>query len=107
MQQDYNCSGFLGIVEGNCFLVEDGNFWESNLKSKFWARSIHLDPVGFLTLKFDDGEVFQWSKVTTFVFYQSLITKTWTVPFQEIINMDDGIYEAVAGSDFVITRVRF
>ncbi|XP_058070991.1 uncharacterized protein LOC131220030 [Magnolia sinica] len=83
-------------------------FWgDSNLKSKFWVRSNQLDPVGFLTLEFDDGEVFQWSKVTTFVFYQSPITKTWTVPFQEIIDMDDGIYEAVAGSDLIITRVAF
>ena len=24
---------------------------------------IQLDPVGMLTLEFDDGEVFQWSKV--------------------------------------------
>lgn len=39
-------------------------FWgDSNLKSKFWGRSIQLDPVGTLTLEFDDGEVFQWSKV--------------------------------------------
>jgi hypothetical protein len=39
-------------------------FWaDSNLKSKFWGRSIQLDPVGILTLEFDDGEVFQWSKV--------------------------------------------
>jgi hypothetical protein len=39
-------------------------FWgDSNLKSKFWGRSIQLDPVGILTLKFDDGEVFQWTKV--------------------------------------------
>ncbi|KAJ7514632.1 hypothetical protein O6H91_23G053100 [Diphasiastrum complanatum] len=41
-------------------------FWgDSNLKSKFWGRSIELDPVGVLTLEFEDGEVFQWSKVTT------------------------------------------
>ncbi|KAG6477970.1 hypothetical protein ZIOFF_061402 [Zingiber officinale] len=41
-------------------------FWgDSNLKSKFWGRSIQLDPVGVLTLEFDDGEVFQWNKVTT------------------------------------------
>lgn len=40
-------------------------FWgDSNLKSKFWGRSIQLDPVGVLTLEFDDGEVFQWSKVS-------------------------------------------
>lgn len=39
-------------------------FWaDSNLKSKFWGRSIQVDPVGTLTLEFDDGEIFQWSKV--------------------------------------------
>ncbi|XP_051178786.1 oxysterol-binding protein-related protein 1C [Lolium perenne] len=44
-------------------------FWaDSNLKSKFWGRSIQLDPVGMLTLEFDDGEVFQWSKVTTSIY---------------------------------------
>lgn len=35
------------------------------MKSKFWGRSIQLDPVGVLTLEFDDGEVLQWSKVCT------------------------------------------
>ncbi|GMY06849.1 oxysterol-binding protein-related protein 1C-like [Fagus crenata] len=44
-------------------------FWgDSNLKSKFWGRSIQLDPVGTLTLEFDDGEVLQWSKVTTSIY---------------------------------------
>jgi hypothetical protein len=44
-------------------------FWgDSNLKSKFWGRSIQVDPVGTLTLKFDDGEVFQWTKVTTSIY---------------------------------------
>ncbi|KAF2578156.1 hypothetical protein F2Q68_00002204 [Brassica cretica] len=44
-------------------------FWaDSNLKSKFWGRSIQLDPVGVLTLKFDDGEILQWSKVTTSIY---------------------------------------
>ncbi|KAL3645593.1 Oxysterol-binding protein-related protein 2A [Castilleja foliolosa] len=39
-------------------------FWcDTNLKSKFWGRSIQLDPVGTLNLEFDDGEIFQWSKV--------------------------------------------
>ena len=39
-------------------------FWgDSNLKSKFWGQSIRLDPNGVLTLEFDDGETFQWSKV--------------------------------------------
>ncbi|KAE8719238.1 Oxysterol-binding protein-related protein 2A [Hibiscus syriacus] len=41
---------------------------DSNLKSKFWGRSIQLDPVGVLTLEFDNGEVFQWSKVTTSIY---------------------------------------
>ncbi|XP_074268639.1 oxysterol-binding protein-related protein 2A isoform X2 [Silene latifolia] len=41
-------------------------FWaDSNIKSRFWGQSIQLDPVGLLTLQFDDGEIFQWSKVTT------------------------------------------
>ncbi|XP_061369898.1 oxysterol-binding protein-related protein 1B-like [Gastrolobium bilobum] len=44
-------------------------FWgDSNLKSKFWGRSIHIDPVGVLTLEFDDGEVFRWSKVSTAIY---------------------------------------
>ncbi|KAJ6812298.1 putative oxysterol-binding protein-related protein 1D isoform X1 [Iris pallida] len=44
-------------------------FWgDSNLKGKFWGRSIQLDPVGVLTLQFDDGEMFQWSKVTTSIY---------------------------------------
>ncbi|XP_020592556.1 oxysterol-binding protein-related protein 2A-like [Phalaenopsis equestris] len=50
----------------------EGNGWkfwgDSNLKSKFWGQSIQLDPVGVLTLEFDDGEVFQWSKVTTTIY---------------------------------------
>ncbi|XP_022747916.1 oxysterol-binding protein-related protein 1C-like [Durio zibethinus] len=41
---------------------------DSNLKSKFWGRSIQLDPVGVLTLEFEDGEVFRWSKVTTSIY---------------------------------------
>ncbi|KAL5698739.1 Oxysterol-binding protein-related protein 2A [Ranunculus cassubicifolius] len=41
-------------------------FWgDSNLKTRFCGCSIQLDPVGALTLEFDDGEIFQWSKVTT------------------------------------------
>ncbi|KAI4317338.1 hypothetical protein L6164_025212 [Bauhinia variegata] len=44
-------------------------FWaDSNLKGKFWGRSIQLDPVGVLTLQFEDGESFQWSKVTTSIY---------------------------------------
>lgn len=41
-------------------------FWaDSNLRTKFWGQSIQLDPVGALTLEFDDGEIFQWNKVCT------------------------------------------
>ncbi|KAG0456426.1 hypothetical protein HPP92_024214, partial [Vanilla planifolia] len=44
-------------------------FWgESNLKGKFWGRSIQLDPIGILTLQLEDGETFQWSKVTTSIY---------------------------------------
>lgn len=44
-------------------------FWgDSNLQSKFSGRSIQLDPLGVLTLEFDDGEIFQWSKVTTNIY---------------------------------------
>lgn len=44
-------------------------FWgDSNLKGKFWGRSIQLDPIGILTLQFEDGETFQWSKVTTSIY---------------------------------------
>ncbi|VFR02214.1 unnamed protein product [Cuscuta campestris] len=44
-------------------------FWgDSNLKSKFWGTSIQVDPVGTLTLEFDDGEIFQWNKVTTSIY---------------------------------------
>lgn len=50
------------IVACHC----EGHGWklwgDSNLKSKFWGRSIQLDPVGLLTLEFDDGEVFQYRK---------------------------------------------
>ncbi|GER37769.1 oxysterol-binding protein [Striga asiatica] len=56
------------IVACHC----EGRGWrfygDSNLKSKFWGRSIQLDPVGVLTLEFDDGEIFQWSKVTTSIY---------------------------------------
>lgn len=50
----------------------EGRGWkfsgDSNLKGKFWGRSIQLDPIGILTLQFEDGETFQWSKVTTSIY---------------------------------------
>ncbi|KAL2519635.1 Oxysterol-binding protein-related protein 1D [Abeliophyllum distichum] len=52
-------------------------FWaDSNLKGKFWGRSIQLDPVGILTLQFEDGETFEWSKVTTSI-YNIIIGKIY------------------------------
>ncbi|XP_022861850.1 oxysterol-binding protein-related protein 2B-like isoform X2 [Olea europaea var. sylvestris] len=48
---------------------EGWKFWgDSNLRSKFWGRSIQVDPVGTLTLEFEDGEIFQWNKVTTSIY---------------------------------------
>ncbi|CAH9142945.1 unnamed protein product [Cuscuta epithymum] len=50
----------------------EGRGWkiwaDCNLKSKFWGRSIQIDPVGVITLEFDDGEVFKWRKVTTSIY---------------------------------------
>ncbi|XP_059433410.1 oxysterol-binding protein-related protein 1C-like isoform X1 [Corylus avellana] len=58
----------------------EGRGWrfsgDSDLKSKFWGRTIQLDPVGLLTLEFDDGEVFEWSKVTTSI-YNLIIGKLY------------------------------
>ncbi|XP_057530094.1 oxysterol-binding protein-related protein 1D isoform X2 [Amaranthus tricolor] len=52
-------------------------FWaDSNLKGKFWGRSIQLDPVGILMLQFEDGETFQWTKVTTSI-YNIIIGKIY------------------------------
>ncbi|KAL2586206.1 hypothetical protein AAZV13_13G041200 [Glycine max] len=39
--------------------------------------------------------------------HQNLDSAGVSVHFQEIVDSDDGTYEAVAGSDFVITRVAF
>lgn len=53
------------IVAFHC----DGRCWQLwadyDVKAKFWGQSIQLDPVGIITLQFDDGEMFQWSKVMT------------------------------------------
>ncbi|XP_050375313.1 oxysterol-binding protein-related protein 1D isoform X1 [Argentina anserina] len=56
------------IVACHC-QARNWKFWaDSNLKGKFWGRSIQLDPVGLLNLQFEDGETFQWSKVTTSIY---------------------------------------
>lgn len=73
----------------------EGTGWRfygnSNLRSKFWGRSIQLDPEGIITLEFDDGEIFQWSKV--------LLERTRETPFPFLFvvallrNMDLGILQ--------------
>ncbi|CAI5514816.1 unnamed protein product [Closterium sp. Naga37s-1] len=40
-------------------------------KIRFWGPSIQLDPVGVLTVQFDDGETYAWSNVTVLI--QNLI----------------------------------
>ena len=51
--------------------VAEGRGWKwdtaGELKSKFWGRSVEVIPVGTLTLKFHDGEVITYNKVTTLV----------------------------------------
>ncbi|XP_050905075.1 oxysterol-binding protein-related protein 1C isoform X4 [Lathyrus oleraceus] len=67
-------------------------FWaDSNLKSKFWGRSIQLDPVGILTLEFDDGEVFQWSKVTTSI-YNLILGKLYCDHYGSMRIQGNGAY---------------
>jgi len=48
--------------------VAEGRGWEwdtaGELKSKFWGRSVEVIPVGTLTLKFHDGEIVKYNKVS-------------------------------------------
>ncbi len=48
------CEGRTWIFEG-----------DGELRSKFWGRSIELQPVGICKLTFHDGESFSWQKITT------------------------------------------
>lgn len=48
------CEGRTWIFEG-----------DGELRSKFWGRSIELQPVGVCKLTFHDGESFTWQKITT------------------------------------------
>ncbi|GAU19522.1 hypothetical protein TSUD_303360 [Trifolium subterraneum] len=63
-----SCKPFNPLLACHC----EGRGWkfwgDSILKSKFWGRSIQLDPIGILTVEFDDGEIFYWSKVTTSIY---------------------------------------
>ncbi|KAH7301513.1 hypothetical protein KP509_23G030500 [Ceratopteris richardii] len=60
-----HCEGKEWVMSGDC-----------NLKSKFWGRSIKLDPLGLLTLQFVDGQRYQWNKVTTAI-YNLIIGKVY------------------------------
>ncbi|XP_039056925.1 oxysterol-binding protein-related protein 2A-like [Hibiscus syriacus] len=58
----------------------EGKGWktwgESDLRAKFSGQSIQLNPVGVITLEFVDGEIFQWSKVTTNI-YNLILDKVY------------------------------
>ncbi|DBA86398.1 TPA: hypothetical protein ACH3X2_005620 [Trebouxia sp. C0005] len=47
----------------------EGERWtfagDAEVRSKFWGRSIELIPVGLIRLKFDDGDEYNWTKVTS------------------------------------------
>lgn len=53
------------IIAGCC----QGRAWtldaDSDLRSKFWGRSIELNPIGTVRLRTNDGEEYTWQKVTT------------------------------------------
>ena len=46
----------------------EGAHWsfagDAEVRSKFWGRSIELTPVGLIRLKFDDGDEYNWAKVS-------------------------------------------
>ncbi len=50
-------------------LYAEGRGWqvwaETYVKSKFWGRSIDINPVGEIRLQFADGELFTWTKAST------------------------------------------
>lgn len=47
----------------------EGETWsyeaDADVRAKFWGRSVELVPVGLIRLRFDDGDEFQWAKVTS------------------------------------------
>lgn len=46
----------------------EGAHWsfagDAEVRSKFWGRSIELIPVGLIRLTFDDGDEYNWAKVS-------------------------------------------
>lgn len=47
----------------------EGESWsfaaDADVRAKFWGRSVELAPVGLIRLKFDDGDEYNWAKVTS------------------------------------------
>lgn len=47
----------------------EGESWsfeaDADVRAKFWGRSVELVPVGLIRLKFDDGDEYNWTKVTS------------------------------------------
>ncbi|VFQ89985.1 unnamed protein product [Cuscuta campestris] len=76
----------------------EGRGWkcwaDTNLKGKFWGRSIQLDPVGILTLQFEGGETFRWSKVTTSI-YNIIIGKIYCDHYGTMRIQGSGKYSCI------------
>lgn len=47
----------------------EGESWsfegDADVRAKFWGRSVELVPAGLIRLKFDDGDEYNWAKVTS------------------------------------------
>lgn len=45
----------------------EGQGWsfsaDCNMRIRFWGPSMQLEPLGVLSVAFDDGETYEWSKV--------------------------------------------
>ncbi|CAI5502473.1 unnamed protein product [Closterium sp. Naga37s-1] len=67
-------------------------FWgDCNIRIRFWGPSMQLEPLGVLSVAFDDGEVFEWNKVTTGI-YNLIIGKLYVDHYGTMrINSNRGI----------------
>ncbi|CAI5998198.1 unnamed protein product [Closterium sp. NIES-65] len=67
-------------------------FWgDCNIRIRFWGPSMQLEPLGVLSVAFDDGEVFEWNKVTTGI-YNLIIGKLYIDHYGTMrINSNRGI----------------
>ncbi|GJP37668.1 hypothetical protein CLOM_g22104 [Closterium sp. NIES-68] len=64
------------IVAAHCE-GQGWRFWgDCNIRIRFWGPSMQLEPLGVLSVAFDDGEVFEWNKVTTGI-YNLIIGKLY------------------------------